>query len=358
MLLAVPIFTAYGYFGIQATRYIGVWIKHLDDAGSYNKYVQIILFYTIGFGILVTIGFFLVMTFTIRASNMLHRKMVEKTLRAPINLYFDKTPTGKLLNRYSKDINKIDADFPCTLTFVMECLSWVGSSVFIAALVSPWFLVCIPFVLTAGLILIRYYIRSFREMTRIESVTNSPILSNFGETITGSTTIRCFKKQTDFINKNHKLVDDNLNSYFWLQSLNIWFSIRLQYVSSFMMVISITFCIIYKYSTDVTVIGTLLIYLLSLQANILWFFRIASELEGGMVSYDRCDKILQIPQENFATHPLPPSNWPTQGRISFQNLNLRYRPETELVLRNLSFEIEGRQKVGVVGRTGAGKSTV
>mmetsp|Transcript_40975 Transcript_40975/g.47108 ORF Transcript_40975/g.47108 Transcript_40975/m.47108 type:complete len:198 (-) Transcript_40975:275-868(-) len=100
-----------------------------------------------------------------------------------------------------------------------------------------------------------------------------------------------------------------------------------------------------------------MIYLLSLQANILWFFRIASDIEGGMVSYDRCNMILAIPQEAFGDYSKPP-NWPSEGKIVFDKLCLRYRPETELVLKNLRFEIGGKQKVGVVGRTGAGKSTV
>jgi len=195
-------------------------------------------------------------------------------------------------------------------------------------------------------------------MTRIETVTNSPILSNFGETLYGYTTIRCFNKQRDFIEKNHKLVDDNQNSYFWLESLNIWFSIRLQYISSLMMVVSLAFCIVYRHSTDATTAGLMLTYLLTLQGNILWFFRVASEIEGAMVSFDRCDQILKIPQEAFFKHDKPALEWPFEGKIEFDNYSLRYRPETELVLKNLSFKINSKEKIGVVGRTGAGKSTM
>ncbi|CAI2361005.1 unnamed protein product [Moneuplotes crassus] len=348
----------YAWCGIQTNRFIGRWIGDIEEEGSFSKYLWTIIAYSIGFGISISAAFVIIMLSVLRSSNNLHRNMVKKTLMAPINLYFDKTPTGKLLNRYSKDINKMDADMPFLVTFVIECLSWVGATIFITALISPWSLISIPFVMISGAFLIRYYIRSFREMTRIESVTNSPILSNFGETITGATTIRCFKNQKKFIKTNYKLVDDNLNSFFWVNSLNIWFSIRLQYISSIMMIVSLGFCIGFKYSSDIETVGTLLIYLLMLQANVLWFFRIASEMEGAMVSYDRCDQILKIPQEAFNTHPLPPSSWPTNGKIVFDNICLRYRPETELVLRNLSFEIEPGQKVGVIGRTGAGKSTV
>jgi len=318
--LSLPIYAAYGYAGIQSTRYIGIWINNMDQPGSFEKYFSIILVYTMLFGIFVTLGFFLIMMSVLRASNILHRKMTENTLRSPINLYFDKTPTGKILNRFSKDINKLDADFPFTLTFVVECLSWIVATVFVSALVSPWSLLCIPFVFIAGIILTKYYIKAYREMTRIETVTNSPILSNFSETLTGNTTIRCFRRESDFIKKNHVLVDDNLIAYFWLQSLNIWFSIRLQFISSFMMMVSLAFCILYKYSADVSTIGTLLIYLLTLQANILWFFRIASEVEGGMVSYDRCDQILHIPQEEFGMHSKPRASWPEEGKIEFKNL--------------------------------------
>lgn len=190
IVLSIPIYAAYAYCGLQSTRQIGVWITHIEEKGSYSKYVKIILLYNVAFGVFCTLGFFLIMMFVLRASNILHRKMVTHNLRAPINLYFDKTPTGKILNRFSKDINKIDSDFPFTITFSVECFSWVAASVFLAAIVSLWSLLCLPFVIAAGVVLIKFYIRSFREMTRIETVTNSPILSNFGETLSGTTTIR------------------------------------------------------------------------------------------------------------------------------------------------------------------------
>jgi ATP-binding cassette subfamily C (CFTR/MRP) protein 1 len=358
IVLVIPLFTLYAYAGVQATRYIGVWVDHVEDDGSFERYLWIILGYSLAVGFAVTIGFFIIMVAVLRTSNILHRRMIDKTLRAPINLYYDKTPTGKILNRFSKDINKLDFDLPFTITFTIECLSWICASLYVSALVSPWSLTIAPFAAIAGVLLVRFYIRSWREMIRIENVTSSPILSNFAETVSGATTIRCFKKQQDFIKRNHRLVDDNLNSMFWMQSINLWCSIRLQYISSLMMLFSLAFCIAFKYSADVSTVGTLLIYLLTLQGNILWFFRIACEVEGAMVSYDRCNQILEIPQEQFNTHPKPPSNWPSQGKISFKNFNLRYRPETELVLKNLSFEIDPKQKIGVVGRTGAGKSTV
>eukprot|EP00345_Euplotes_harpa_P014311 CAMPEP_0168352156 /NCGR_PEP_ID=MMETSP0213-20121227/22369_1 /TAXON_ID=151035 /ORGANISM="Euplotes harpa, Strain FSP1.4" /LENGTH=926 /DNA_ID=CAMNT_0008363285 /DNA_START=845 /DNA_END=3626 /DNA_ORIENTATION=+ len=357
MLVSIPIYSLYAFCGIQSTRYIGVWVDHIQEEDSYKKYVVLVLIYSLGYGLLVTIGFFIIMMSVVNSSNVLHRNMTDKVLRAPINLYFDKTPTGKLLNRFSKDINRIDAEFPFNLTFLVECLSWMGATLFVSTIVSPWSLLSTPFAVVAGFLLIKYYIRSYREMTRIESVTNSPILSNFGETLSGTTTIRCYNKQMEFIDKNHELVDNNLSAYFWSQSLNIWFSIRVQYISSFMMCVSMALCIVYKASADSTTIGVLMIYLLSLQANILWFFRIASDIEGGMVSYDRCNMILAIPQEAFGDYSKPP-NWPSEGKIVFDKLCLRYRPETELVLKNLRFEIGGKQKVGVVGRTGAGKSTV
>jgi hypothetical protein len=120
IILSIPIYSAYAYCGLQSTRQIGVWITHIEEKGSYSKYVKIILLYNIAFGLFCTLGFFLIMMFVLRASNILHRKMVTHNLRAPINLYFDKTPTGKILNRFSKDINKIDADFPFTITFSVE----------------------------------------------------------------------------------------------------------------------------------------------------------------------------------------------------------------------------------------------
>ena len=122
-----------------------------------------------------------------------------------------------------------------------------------------------------------------------------------------------------------------------------------------MMVVSIAFCIVYFESSDAIIVGVLLTYLLTLQVNILWFFRIASEVGGGMVSHDRCDQMLNIPQEAFNRDEKAEGNWPYSGRIEFDNYSLRYRPETELVLKNLSFVIQPKEKIGIVGRTGTGK---
>ena len=126
ILISIFILIFYPWSGIQTNRYIEVLIENIDEEGSFRKYFWIIAFYDLVFGVSITLSFFIIMMTLLRLFNKLHQNMTERTLRATINLYFDKTPTGKILSRFSKDINKLDTEMPFTVIFLIECLTWVG----------------------------------------------------------------------------------------------------------------------------------------------------------------------------------------------------------------------------------------
>ena len=134
--------------------------------------------------------------------------MVFKTLHAPINKFFDVTPSGLISNRFSKDMNAIDNEYAFNLTWIIDCLFWVLAAIAIGTYVSLWILIFVPVVFVLAFTIFQLYIGSYREVARLETVSNSPILTNVNESVDGTSTIRAFKKtncykDTNFTYLNH-----------------------------------------------------------------------------------------------------------------------------------------------------------
>lgn len=164
------------------------------------------------------------------------------------------------MNRFSKDINRIDNDFSQDMTWIIDCLFWVLAAVFIGTLVSLWILIFVPVIVVFCCLLIRYYIRTYRDVSRLEAISNSPILTTVSESINGASTIRSFKMQKQFTDINYMNLNNQIRAYFWMESIDVWFAVRLLFISAFMMIASISFCISYR-ETNPLVVGILLLYL-------------------------------------------------------------------------------------------------
>ncbi|KAL0414738.1 UNVERIFIED_CONTAM: ABC transporter C family member 14 [Sesamum radiatum] len=204
-----------------------------------------------------------------------------------------------------------------------------------------------------------YYIASARELTRLDQITKAPIIHNFSETISGVMTIRCFRKQDKFFHGNIERVDMNLRMSFHNSASNEWF--RLEMIGSFVLCVATVFLILLP-STIVKpeYVGLSLSYGLPLNSVLYWTIYLGSVLENRMVSVERIKQFINIPSEAAWRKPdSPPSpDWPSRGEIEIKNLQVRYRHNTPLVLKGISLTINGGEKIGVVGRTGSGKSTL
>ena len=195
-------------------------------------------------------------------------------------------------------------------------------------------------------------------------MTKSPLLSFMGETFAGSSTIRAFKREQDFIQENNRQLNYNIKANRWVNSIQAWFSLRMDLISIVILSFSTVFCVLNHGSGNKIFFALLLSQILLLQDFILWTVKCFAYVEQRMVNVDRVLKMLDVPQESmegtdeqkaFFMHR---DQWPEEGRVVFNQVNLKYRPTTEVILRNLSFEVRPREKIGVVGRTGAGKSTI
>lgn len=296
---------------------------------------------------------------SLTASRRLHRRLLEAVTRAKFT-FFDSTPLGQLMNRFSKDIEAIDQQIAPTALSVLCCLASVITIVVLISIITPGFLVA-AIVITAVYYLIgMFYIRSSRDLKRLEAVQRSPIYQQFGETLNGVTTIRAYGDERRFIRENMQRVNNHHRPFLYLWSTNRWLAFRVDVVGAMVSFFAGCFVIINVGKIDPGAAGLSLTYAVTFTENVLWLVRLYSVNEQNMNSVERIQQYMQVPQEATAIVPenRPPSNWPSEGAVQFVDYSTRYRSDLDPVLSHIDLEIRPLEKVGIVGRTGAGKSSL
>ena len=209
----------------------------------------------------------------------------------------------------------------------------------------------------------RYYLRTSRELKRLDSVSRSPIYAHFQESLNGISTIRAFRQQKRFSLENEWRVDANQRAYFPSISANRWLAVRLEFLGSVIIFASAGFAIISvaRHSgLSAGLVGLSMSYALQITQSLNWIVRQSVEVETNIVSVERALEYARLPSEGPEIIPnkRPPISWPAKGAVSFTNFSTRYRPELDPVLRDVNLIIKPHEKIGVVGRTGAGKSSL
>ena len=359
LIILIPMSIAASYMNVRNGIEMGNWITDSENDDKYWKYFFTIAGLSLGYALLTTIVSTVVSLVTLRIAKLLHFDMIQKITNAPVNLYFDKTPSGRILNRFSSDLNKLDNAIHMKVAWTLNLFVMCSFDIYVAALNTPWALCIVPVFLLLLALLLRYYIKTYREINRLASVTHSPLMNHLGETISGATTIRSFHKEDKFIHTNYRYLNIVTNVGFWRESLKSWFAIRIEVLSIIILGFTCGFLLSYRDKADAVLIGVLFNRFIAFNMLLMWACALLADLEGDLVSYDRCIKMLEIPQEAQARIENPELvDWPRWGQIEFNDYSLRYRPETDLVLKNLTMSIQAGQKIGIVGRTGAGKSTI
>ena len=185
-------------------------------------------------------------------------------LNAPINLYFDSTPLGRILNRFSKDLSVIESTLVFEIGTGYVNLYNLLAVIVVASCVVPWILLVFPFVLALTVYLYKQSISATKETSRIESVTRSPLLSFLSETINGNSTIRAFNKERQFIDDNYKLLNRNILATQWQNAIPLWFAIRIDLISIFTMMAIASFCVLYRNDANAVMLALLLSYSVTL----------------------------------------------------------------------------------------------
>ncbi|KAI9826868.1 MAG: hypothetical protein M1832_005807 [Thelocarpon impressellum] len=238
-------------------------------------------------------------------------------------------------------------------TFTLVVIS-VGTPVFVALIIPLG---------AAYLYIQRYYLRASRELKRLDSVTRSPIYAHFQESLGGISTVRAFRQQDRFARENEWRVDANLRAYFPSINANRWLAVRLECMGAVVILAAAGFAIINVASgsgLSAGMVGLAMSYALQITQSLNWIVRQTVEVETNIVSVERVLEYSRLPSEapEIIPRKRPSISWPAKGAVSFENYSTRYRPGLDMVLRNINLSIKSHEKIGVVGRTGAGKSSL
>ncbi|XP_006182975.2 LOW QUALITY PROTEIN: canalicular multispecific organic anion transporter 1 [Camelus ferus] len=292
------------------------------------------------------------------ASSILHKQLLSNILRAPMS-FFDTTPTGRIVNRFAGDISTVDDTLPVSLRSWLLCFLGIISTLVMICLATPVFVVII---IPLGIIYVSvqiFYVATSRQLRRLDSVTRSPVYSHFSETVSGLSVIRAFEHQQRFLKHNEMSIDTNQKCVFsWITS-NRWLAVRLELIGNLIVFFSSLMMVIYRKTLDGDTVGFVLSNSLNITQTLNWLVRMTSEIETNIVAVERINEYIKVENEApWVTDKRPPEGWPSKGEIQFSNYQVRYRPELDLVLRGITCEIKSAEKIGVVGRTGAGKSSL
>uniref|UniRef100_A0A667YL76 ABC-type glutathione-S-conjugate transporter n=1 Tax=Myripristis murdjan TaxID=586833 RepID=A0A667YL76_9TELE len=307
-------------------------------------------------GIFVFIASLLLANGAVAASRILHSRLLNNILRAPM-VFFDTTPTGRVVNRFAKV--EIIISIPQSLKSWLLCLIGVLATLFVICLATPLFTIIIIPLAVVYYFVQCFYVATSRQLRRLDSVSRSPIYSHFGETVSGLSVIRAYGHQERFLKHNEVTIDENLKSvYPWIVS-NRWLAIRLEFLGNLVVFFSSLFAVISRNSLNSGLVGLSISYALNVTQTLNWLVRMTSELETNIVAVERVSEYTEIESEaEWVTDIQPPEQWPDAGRLQFENYKVRYRPELDLVLHGITCDIDTTEKIGIVGRTGAGKSSL
>ena len=296
---------------------------------------------------------------SLRASAKLHRKLFSTITRAKLQ-FFDTTPLGQLMNRFSKDMEAIDQDVSPVTVGIIGCLFSLVSIVVLICVITPKFLVAGIFISLIYFAIGQFYIRSSRDLKRLESVQRSPIYQHFGETLSGVVTIRAYGEERRFIRDNQMKVDTHNRPFIYLWAANRWLALRVDFTGALVAFFAGVFVILSINTIDAGSAGLSLTYAIMFTENLLWLVRLYSANEQNMNSVERIKEYMEVDQEARAIikEAQPPGSWPSRGGIQFIQYTTHYRPSLDPVLKDLTFTISPGERVGIVGRTGAGKSSL
>ncbi|KAI8052828.1 P-loop containing nucleoside triphosphate hydrolase protein [Syncephalis plumigaleata] len=316
-----------------------------DDVRQKSGYYLVIY---VGFGVLVIviscIRNIILYRGSLKASKTLFKRLLDCILFARIR-FFDTTPIGRIMNRFSKDIETIDLEVAiCIAFFLVACVEALGTVVAISY-VTPKFLFASVFIAAAYVVISLLFVKTSRELKRIESVSKSPLFTLFGEALNGVGTIRAFGMESRFMRTNLERIDDMNRPYYLIWGVNRWLAWRTDFFGA---VVSFSAAMFIVFASD------------SIDAGLAWLIRMYGYVEMNMNSIERVKEYFDIEQEAPAIieDNRVDENWPENGEVRVESLMLRYTQEHDPVVQDLSFVVRPGERVGIVGRTGAGKSTL
>ncbi|GLT41476.1 hypothetical protein SLA2020_155370 [Shorea laevis] len=332
------------------------------DQAKVSPMVLLVVYMALAFGSswFIFVRAVLVATFGLAAAQKLFLKMLKSVFRAPMS-FFDSTPAGRILNRVSIDQSVVDLDIPFRLGgFASTTIQLLGIVAVMTKVTWQVLLLVVPMAV-ACLWMQKYYMASSRELVRIVSIQKSPIIHLFGESIAGAATIRGFGQEKRFMKRNLYLLDCFARPFFCSIAAIEWLCLRMELLSTFVFAFCMILLVSFPHgSIDPSMAGLAVTYGLNLNTRLSRWILSFCKLENKIISIERIYQYSQIPGEAplVIEDSRPPPSWPENGTIELIDLKVRYGENLPVVLHGVTCAFPGGKKIGIVGRTGSGKSTL
>ncbi|KAG6133513.1 hypothetical protein E4U38_002770 [Claviceps purpurea] len=339
----------------------GLWLSWwTSDKFGYSTGMYIGIYAALG-AIQALLMFLFSVTLSVlgtKSSKVMLRDAVHRVLRAPMS-FFDTTPLGRITNRFSQDVDVTDNNLADAIRIFFLTVAMVIAIFALIIAYFPWFAIALVplsclFVFSAS-----YYRASAREVKRFESVLRSNVFARFGEGLSGVASIRAYGLQARFVTQLRDAIDEMDSAYFLTFSNQRWLSLRLDLVGiAFVFTVAIL-VVTSRFNVNPSISGLVLSYILSIVQILQFSIRQLAEVENGMNAVERLRHYGTALEEEAPLHTVDiRESWPEKGEIVFDNVQMRYRENLPLVLQGLSMHVRGGERIGIVGRTGAGKSSI
>lgn len=294
------------------------------------------------------------------ACKRLHHEAIQRVVYAPM-AWLDVTPIGRIMNRFSKDVDVVDNQLADAVRMAANTIASVAGAVILITILTHYFVIAVAVVLVFYFFGALFYRSSAREVKRLDAILRSSLYSHFSETLSGLATIRAYRETETFVRENQKRMDIENRAYYLSITNQRWLGVRLDMLGA--LLVLIVALLTTASSTPITGgnAGIALTYMLTVAQAFSWMTRQIAEVENDSASVERLLYYAEeLEQEKAQTRTDNPTreSWPEEGRISFKDIWLSYRPGLPSVLKGISFEVGSGEKVGIVGRTGAGKSSL
>ncbi|ETV96882.1 hypothetical protein H310_10158 [Aphanomyces invadans] len=332
-------------------------VQQVKDDSNYNMMVYAILVLATCFVTIFQFG--IVLGYGLRGSRVLFERMLAGLIAAPMR-FFDSNPIGRILNRCGDDVFQCDIMLPMSFAPILAQTATALAKLGLSVAGIKWMALLLP---PLGFIYVKlgaYYLMPLREVNRIKKVTLSPLLSLVSEGVDGAVVIRAFgdKYRRRFYRLHDVAIENYSAATFTSDALNQWFALRVAFVSN-----SIVFClvlglVVMASSVSPGLVGLVFAYGLTIPTNLAQLVNMWANLETALISPERLNEYAMLPIEGARETPVDQTEWPVHGRLTYDNVSFRYKADDPLVLENVTFDVAGGEKIGIVGRTGAGKSSL